>query len=396
MEAWKVLIADDEPMIREGLRDSIDWPQLGMEVAAEAEDGEEALELAIEHDIHVLLADLNMPIMNGIDMIRALKEQKPDCQVIIITGHDEFTYAQEALRMNVTDYILKPVKPEQLREVVTRVRDKLEETRKEAARIQRMNTQIIKNELALKETFGRDWIAGIMEKEEIIAQLDFFRLSSGTPAEIGIIRSQAYRSGKPLLTENDRRMMLFAVKNIAEDWLKETEHLLFSNEEHVVLITWVPLSDKLIRAIEETLKQYMNIHSQFYRENVIEHVACSYKKCRERAEQDAAASPIVRRAKEYINQHFENPGLSLESTAEALQVSPVYLSRIIKQELGISFVQLVTGKRMNKAVHLLETTDLTILNIAEAVGFESQHYFSTAFKKAVGVSPNQYRKKSFS
>ena len=82
----------------------------------------------------------------------------------------------------------------------------------------------------------------------------------------------------------------------------------------------------------------------------------------------------------------------MESTAESLQVSPVYLSRIIKQELGVSFVQLVTGKRMKKAVHLLQTTDQTILSIAEAAGYESQHYFSTAFKKAVGISPNQYRK----
>ncbi|WP_046176119.1 response regulator transcription factor [Domibacillus indicus] len=394
METWKVIIADDEPMIREGLAESVNWPELGMEVVAEAEDGEEALELALKHDIDLLLADLNMPIMNGIDVIRALKEQKPNCQVIIITGHDEFVYAQEAVRMNVTDYILKPVRPEQLRQVVRNVRDKLEEARNQASRVERMNEQLAKNELMLKEAFGRDWVKGLLNEKEVEMQLEFFGLPVRTPSEIGIIRSQSYRSGKPLLTEKDRRMMLFAVKNITEEWLIETEHLLFSDEEHVMLITWRPLEEKLIRAIEETLKQYMNIHSRFYRDKVTGHATSSYKRCLERAEQDAAASPIVRRAKEYINQHFEDASLSLESTAESLQVSPVYLSRIIKQELGVSFVQLVTGKRMNKAVHLLETTDLTILSIAEAVGYESQHYFSTAFKKATGVSPNQYRKQN--
>ena len=392
MGKWRVLIADDEPMIREGLRESIAWAELGIEVSAEAEDGEEALELALEHDVHIVLADLNMPIMNGIEMISALKSQKPDCQVIIITGHDEFAYAQQALRLNVTDYILKPVKPEQLFQVVTHVRDHLEKHQEDTVRMERMNAQIFKNELALKEAFGREWIVCAVKNEEAAAQLEFFGLPTEMPAEIGIIRSQAYRSGKPLLTEDDRRMMLFAVKNIAEEWLKETEHLLFSNEEHVVLITWIPLSENLVREIEETLKQYMNIHSQFYWETITGHVALSYQRCLERAKQDASASPVVRRAKEYINQHFENSALSLESTAESLQVSPVYLSRIIKQELGVSFVQLVTGKRMKKAVHLLQTTDQTILSIAEAVGYESQHYFSTAFKKAVGMSPNQYRK----
>ncbi|WP_309090604.1 response regulator [Domibacillus sp.] len=394
MKNWKVLIADDEPMIREGLQESINWTELGMEVTALAEDGEEALELALEHNVHIVLADLNMPIMNGIEMIRALKKQKPDCQVIIITGHDEFTYAQEALRLNVTDYILKPVKPEQLLEVVTRVRDQLQQSERESTRVERMSAQLTKNKLTLKEAFGREWIEQTLKEEEVRAQLEFFGLPAEMPEEIGIIRSQAYRSGKPILTDNDRRMMLFAIKNIAEDWLKETEHLLFSNEEHVVLITWVSLSEKLVWEIEEALKQYMNIHSQFYRENIKEHAALAYQKCLQRANQDALASPVVRRAKEYIHEHFENPELSLESTAEALQVSPVYLSRITKQELGISFVQLVTGKRMNKAVHLLQTTDLPILHIAEAVGYESQHYFSTAFKKAVGMSPNQYRKNS--
>lgn len=394
MSAWKVLIADDEPMIREGLRDSVDWPMLGMEVAAEAEDGEEALELAIEHGVHVVLADLNMPIMNGIDMIRALKEQNPYCHVIIITGHDEFTYAQEALRMNVTDYILKPVNPEQLRDVINGVAKKLEESEAEAVRMQRITRQISKNELALKESFGEDWVMGRVSREDAENQLEFFNLPVSAPTEIGIIRTQAYRSGAPMLTESDRRMMLFAVKNIAEEWLHETEHLLFSNDEHVVLVTWVPLCEKWVQAIEETLKNYMKIHSQFYREKVIDAVSCAYKRCLEKAQQDAAASPIVRRARDYIHECYENPGLSLEATADALQVSPVYLSRIIKQELGVSFVQLVTGKRMDKAIYLLETTDLTILSIAEAVGFDSQHYFSTAFKKAVGMPPNQYRKRN--
>ena len=217
MGKWKVLIADDEPMIREGLRESIAWTELGIEISAEAEDGEEALELALEHDVHIVLADLNMPIMNGIEMISALKNQKPNCQVIIITGHDEFAYAQQALRLNVTDYILKPVKPEQLFQVVTRVRDHLEKHQEDTVRMERMNAQIFKNELALKEVFGRDWIVRAVKNEEAAAQLEFFGLPTEMPAEIGIIRSQAYRSGKPMLTEDDRRMMLFAVKNIAEE-----------------------------------------------------------------------------------------------------------------------------------------------------------------------------------
>lgn len=75
-----------------------------------------------------------------------------------------------------------------------------------------------------------------------------------------------------------------------------------------------------------------------------------------------------------------------------MQVSPVYLSRTLKKELGTSFITLMTQTRIQKAIHLLNSTDLSILDIAERVGYDSQHYFSTAFKKVMGVSPNRYRK----
>jgi two-component system response regulator YesN len=118
----KVLIADDEPIIREGIRDSIEWDKIGMVVAAEAEDGEEALELALEYEIDILLADLNMPIMNGLTLIENIRNNLPECRVIVVSGYDEFRYAQAALRLQVDDYILKPIKPKNLTEVLEKTR----------------------------------------------------------------------------------------------------------------------------------------------------------------------------------------------------------------------------------------------------------------------------------
>jgi YesN/AraC family two-component response regulator len=83
--------------------------------------------------------------------------------------------------------------------------------------------------------------------------------------------------------------------------------------------------------------------------------------------------------------------LSLEDVSDSLQVSSVYLSKKFKEELGTSFVHVLSEIRMAKAIQLLDSTDITISKIAELVGFENQHYFSTSFKKIVGVSPIQYR-----
>jgi two-component system response regulator YesN len=103
-------------------------------------------------------------------------------------------------------------------------------------------------------------------------------------------------------------------------------------------------------------------------------------------------SPLVRRARHYIREHYHDSQLSLEKTAQAVGASSVYLSRLLKQELGMTFVSLLTQTRISKATQLLNASPLSIAEIAEAVGYESQHYFSTAFKKAVGVSPIRYRK----
>lgn len=112
LDKWKVMIADDEGIIREGIRQCVDWDSLGMTVVAEAEDGEEALELAVQHSIHIALVDLNMPIMHGMELMKRLREQLPGCKIIVITGHDEFSYAQESIRLQVNDYILETSRAE--------------------------------------------------------------------------------------------------------------------------------------------------------------------------------------------------------------------------------------------------------------------------------------------
>ncbi|MNY60944.1 HTH-type transcriptional regulator YesS [compost metagenome] len=103
-------------------------------------------------------------------------------------------------------------------------------------------------------------------------------------------------------------------------------------------------------------------------------------------------SPFVRRTKEIIAERYADPSLSLEGVACELNVSTVYLSRLFKQEVGASFVSVLTQTRIKQAIRLLSETDLAIHEIAEQTGYESQHYFSTAFKKAAGLPPNQYRK----
>lgn len=393
---WKVIIADDEPIIREGIRDSIDWEALQLEVVGEAEDGEEALALAISQQVHILLVDINMPIMDGLTLIKHVREKLPDCRMIIITGHDEFQYAREAIRFNVAEYILKPTNPAQLRTVLEKVRAELGAEQKQREHLQLASEQISKNLPVLRERFCLEWIAGNLTDVEVKEQLHFLDLPCAAPSMIVVIRWPELSTQLPLMSERDRQLLSFAMENISAELLQEHAKVIFRDASHLlVILLWEDVLVERLADIEGAIQSYLKIAVYLHAESIADGFADvpeKYQRCRSKVYAQAAISPTVRRARQLIQEQFCNADLTLERVAALLQVSPVYLSRIIKQELGLSFVQLVTQLRIKKAVQLLNSTDLPIHEIASKTGYESQHYFSTAFKKVMGVSPNPYRR----
>lgn len=209
---YQVLIADDEPIIREGIRDCIDWAALGMEVAAEAEDGEEALELVGQLHIDIVLVDMNMPFMDGIELIRRLREERPECRCLIISGHDEFAYAQEAVRLGVEDYILKPVDADQLHAALLRLRQRMDEEYKRAAYVEQAAGQIERNIPLLRQRFCLEWLEGQHTGKDVMEQLAFLRLPSRPPAQIGVVRWPAAEARQTIMRENDRQLFLLPLK----------------------------------------------------------------------------------------------------------------------------------------------------------------------------------------
>ncbi|MDF2653261.1 MAG: two component transcriptional regulator, AraC family [Paenibacillus sp.] len=393
---WKVLIADDESIIREGILSSVNWQQLGLEVVAEAEDGEEALELARKHSVHILLVDLNMPIMNGMSLIKHMREELPDCKIIIITGHDEFTYAQAAIRMNVDDYILKPVNPAQLADVLTKITKQMASSLEKEEHLQMASKQIERNFSLLRERFCLEWMDGGLSEVEISEQLAFLKMPDRAPSTLGVIQWSGNSRGKELLSERDRQLILFAIENIVEELL--SPYTLVKFRDHLgmlVVLLWDPVPADAIEKMDAAVQTYLKITiaSQFLTGiEGVTGVSNVYQQARTSLYKEAHLSPFVRLAKDFIAQRYSNPEITLEMIANEMKVSPVYLGRIFKQELGIPFVNLLTHTRIKHAIHYLSTTDMTIIEISEKVGYDSQHYFSTAFKKVVGIAPNQYRK----
>jgi two-component system response regulator YesN len=395
MSLWNVIVADDEALIREGIRSAVPWEQMQMTVVGEAEDGEEALELALERGADLMLVDINMPMMDGLSLIRELRVKRPECRVIIVTGHEEFAYAQEAVRLGVDDYVLKPIRIEQLTRVVAAAKKQLELHTTRQKHFELANRQIVKNMQLLRERFCQEWIEGELNAEQIGEQLQFLQLPGATPRLLGAVRWPEVKGGQPHLQENDRQLFLFAIENIIGEILSGMPHVIFRDRAGlIVTVVWDYVAEETLARLEQSIAQYLKISVLLHFATVtgLTGVPAAYQEARQGVYQDAQISPLVRRGKLFVQEHYADPDVTLEQAAERLQVSPVYFGRVFKQELGISFGHYLTQTRMKRAIQLLTATDLSVLDVAERVGYHSQHYFSTSFRKQFGMSPLQYRK----
>ena len=105
---YSVFLVDDEPILLEGIRSKIDWESIGLNFAGEATDGEIALSMMQEIKPDILITDVKMPFMDGLELSSAIKKIQPWIKIIILSGHDEFDYAKKAISIGVEDYLLKP------------------------------------------------------------------------------------------------------------------------------------------------------------------------------------------------------------------------------------------------------------------------------------------------
>ena len=122
----RVFLVDDETLIRTGMKKLLDWESLGFTVVGEAENGRDALPQILSLSPHLVLTDLKMPFVGGLELARQVREVLPLTEVIVLTGYDEFDYARQAIRVGVFDFLLKPISPQELTASLLRLRRKRE------------------------------------------------------------------------------------------------------------------------------------------------------------------------------------------------------------------------------------------------------------------------------
>ncbi len=373
----KLLLVDDEKPIREKLKNNIDWKQEGYQIFS-AVNGEEALEIIENEDIDILVTDIQMPKLSGINLIEKCRKINSKLKIIVISGYAEFEYAQKSIRFGVNEYLLKPFRSQRLLEVVNKAREDLEMEKNREAKLEELRKEISRyiNEKQISDSYN--WLIEdtFFESQSMILKKIKLEtvLKRGSRDDILEAVNKIISEMSDLSLNKDKLFII--LNNIILESFKIMKELDYGAEDLLEVINKEDLemlNYSNLKEVEVFLKELLlHLH------NLI---------CFNPAEKN---QQMIQQMKEYIADNYQK-GITLSEMARDFNISISYLSSLFHEETGESFSEYLNLLRLNKAKELLKSTDIKIYQIADRLGFNDAYYFSSWFKKQVGASPTTYR-----
>ncbi|MFC3745931.1 response regulator [Paenibacillus sp. GCM10012306] len=262
---YKLILAEDEEDVREGIIGQIDWEKYGFEVVDQAENGREAADAIDRLLPDVVVTDIQMPFMNGLQLAEWIRSRHPNTKIIILTGFDEFEYAQRAIKLQIDEYILKPFSSQELIDVLLKVKRTIESEIAEKENIFVLSEHYRKSLPVLREQFLSSLVSRRLTRTEIDekrAEYDIpleGRLFQASVISVDYIRhvgGENREEGQPISLRDtgDRNLQLFAVLNIAEEICEKHDFgKVFIHRDYVVLLSVSPEQEEA----EITAKTFM-------------------------------------------------------------------------------------------------------------------------------------------
>ncbi|MGI6545934.1 MAG: response regulator transcription factor [Fastidiosipilaceae bacterium] len=503
-----IFVVEDEVLTRTGIRNNINWAENGFEYLGDAADGELALPRILELKPDIVLTDIKMPFMDGLQLAQAVHEQLPETEIVILSGYQEFDYARQALSLGVKEYILKPVSSQGILNSLLKVRQQISEradqqqtlleSKSSADNLERRKHNFLRAVLDGEYEFVSDIIKRAGELGiRLSAECYLIKIiSSDVPfnaLETAYIQSDDHWIG---LRKNELEIVVIIKGKSASEVERqsarlnrkiESNHLFctdcdihFTDGDVVERLNELTISyhlakkrsnnhfhhesenhDKdellsnfrsfmrnlmsiLMTADNKRLDEFLEAHlhlerssfaSLIYRSYVYSEFAMTLKSfcnehgleqpeslrgslhietralyhenpeyfynfvktvCREVIQlrdrskyQDKTF--YANQAKKYLEECFTDPEISLVKVADAVNLSPAYLSTIFKEQLGENFVDYLIGLRIKRAKELLALTGKRTAEISQLVGYKHSSYFSVQFRKVTGLSPSEFR-----
>lgn len=409
-----VLIVDDESFVRRSLSDMLGSANNNFSIIGSAENGLEAVQILKEHVVDLVISDIRMPGMDGLELARHIHECYPDIETVLLTGHQDFTYASQAIRYGVREYLVKPNSVENILDIATGVYERLELKKQ-----QKQLTQL--REKNLREKRLSDLLYGI--------PLPYFEEKLMPPFHSYIVFTVIHR-GENLPQNWSEQAMYGAVINILEESFAPYANTVgIQEEQEAIMLLFFPNEDSA--NIDEALTQNIllklsnllkspfaaGVSSPYYE---LRQLASAYHESLQSCQQvkkestqsviyfnqisNLSASPLieeqlqVKATRRVISMMIEvmnarlQENLSLKMIADELYMNPTYLGRLFKEDVGECFSSFLTKLRIQKATELLDNVTLKVYEVSDLVGFKDPAYFSLLFKKYMGMTPQEFQK----
>ncbi|MFC4305254.1 response regulator transcription factor [Cohnella boryungensis] len=372
----KLLIVDDQISLHRYLDKVMSWREMGFTHVQHAYDGEEAASMVDTFRPHMMIMDIHMPLLNGIEALKRIQQSGNLPRTIILSAYDQFEYARDALRLQVAHYLLKPVDADQLREV-------MREMILEAASAGR---------LSIRAELDRTIYSGSIETESLfIIRRGLEVLSVDRFAILTFVDSISSNEDYSCLLQEqaDRNLNCVICRKNKKEWVV----FVGGGEE---------LTPGRLREFSESMLEQATASSPAHKLSVgassiaqdatllPQLIAESAEAVSAPADSGSRLKDAMFRVKPYVDSRYQED-LSLQSVAGRFDIDKYQLSRAFKQEFGVNYWSYVIKVRMEKAADLLIGTNWKNGRIAEHTGFLDESHFSRAFKKFYGVTPKEYR-----
>lgn len=424
---YSILIVDDETVILEGIKEVVLSSDLPLKEVKTASSAREAIRNFQKTPFDIILSDISMPEMDGLDMIQETRKIWPSTAVIILTGYQNFEYVRKALRLGTLDYLLKPVTDEQLidslktiicnldKEWFKRFYEKKiwEQTDKDLIRVQReyfisafksknavaLITQERLQSLKIPMCIGKKVRTVVIRYEERIIKLAEDIEYKTHHWLLNILQNSLYGYEQVFGFQYNSSVSVFLLQPMSEQTMDDTaiykvieemQSYFFEKVDIIMSIgilsgidwkDWVKAVQTVIHRQEETKES-----GQIF---IVDHAGYSQKE-QNYPEEGENQNFFVLRIEEYVKKHLAED-LSLSALSDKFHINPSYLSRIFHRESGLQLSAFITEFRIERAKELLLKTDNKIYEIAAKVGFDTAGYFTKVFTKIVGVPPKEYR-----
>lgn len=262
-ELIKICIIDDIPTIVRGLSQRIPWKEYGIDVIAVASNGEEGLELIRELKPDIVLSDIRMPFMDGLEMMRLMSREKLDLKLIYLSGYTDFTYAQEAVKLGAFDFIVKPFTKEQVLEAVLRAKEAIERERSQRDQMRGMEQKLRESMPYLRQEYMRLAIRYGVKQDRHHQQWEFYGITMKSE-DFGVMAVEIdfFADRTEELRVNEVELIRFAVQNIIEETISRyTQGIVFREKVNQFVIVVNSCAALSLEQLAEECRENVRLHT---------------------------------------------------------------------------------------------------------------------------------------